>query len=86
LSDIYMEAWDLGLKTTYYLRTLGASTIEKSTVQVEGATTHNQRSNNESKDIDASKETVDNVINNKTVYNIHKADVDNSQECEGCSA
>src|SRR5208282_5601742 len=25
LSDIYMHAWLMGLKTTYYLRTLGAS-------------------------------------------------------------
>ena len=32
LSDIYLYAWRLGLKTTYYLRTLGASGIEKSTV------------------------------------------------------
>jgi ribonucleoside-diphosphate reductase alpha chain len=32
LSEIYQYAWGLGLKTTYYLRTLGASRIEKSTV------------------------------------------------------
>ncbi len=32
LSDIYFYAWRLGLKTTYYLRTLGASQVEKSTV------------------------------------------------------
>lgn len=35
LSEIYMHAWEMGLKTTYYLRTLGASDIEKSTVQLE---------------------------------------------------
>jgi ribonucleoside-diphosphate reductase alpha chain len=29
---MYRYAWHTGLKTTYYLRTLGASTIEKSTV------------------------------------------------------
>lgn len=34
LSDIYRYAWSLGLKTTYYLRTLGASRIEKSTVNM----------------------------------------------------
>jgi ribonucleoside-diphosphate reductase alpha chain len=33
LSHIYRHAWHAGLKTTYYLRTLGASTIEKATVQ-----------------------------------------------------
>ncbi len=32
LASIYEYAWSLGLKTTYYLRTLGASQVEKSTV------------------------------------------------------
>ncbi|MFC7205066.1 ribonucleoside-diphosphate reductase subunit alpha [Haloferax namakaokahaiae] len=32
LADVYETAWELGLKTTYYLRTLGASQIEKSTL------------------------------------------------------
>lgn len=35
LSDIYMDAWVSGLKTTYYLRSLGASSIEKSTVSLD---------------------------------------------------
>lgn len=34
LADIYMLAWHMGLKTTYYLRTLAASSIEKSTVDL----------------------------------------------------
>lgn len=32
LDTIYMTAWKMGLKTTYYLRTLGATQIEKSTL------------------------------------------------------
>jgi len=32
LNDIYMYAWKMGLKTTYYLRTLAATQIEKSTL------------------------------------------------------
>lgn len=32
LSNIYLTAWKAGLKTMYYLRTLGASQIEKSTL------------------------------------------------------
>jgi ribonucleoside-diphosphate reductase alpha chain len=32
LSEVYMYAWELGLKTTYYLRTLAVSQVEKSTV------------------------------------------------------
>jgi ribonucleoside-diphosphate reductase alpha chain len=43
LSDIYFRAWELGLKTTYYLRTLGASQVEKSTVSTtEFGSTHNR--------------------------------------------
>ncbi|WP_458187699.1 ribonucleoside-diphosphate reductase subunit alpha [Haladaptatus sp. NG-WS-4] len=34
LDDVYQFAWVHGLKTTYYLRTLGASQIEKSTVDM----------------------------------------------------
>jgi ribonucleoside-diphosphate reductase alpha chain len=42
LNDVYREAWELGLKTTYYLRTLGASQIEKSTLDMDeyGKTQH----------------------------------------------
>jgi ribonucleoside-diphosphate reductase alpha chain len=41
LSEIYTYAWDMGLKTTYYLRSLGASQVEKSTVNaVEYGSTH----------------------------------------------
>src|SRR5690606_28599285 len=45
LSHMYRHAWHTGLKTTYYLRTLGASNIEKATVAVKkemrGATAEN---------------------------------------------
>ncbi len=34
LSDLYLLAWRSGLKTTYYLRTLAATQIEKSTLDV----------------------------------------------------
>ena len=34
LHDMYMLAWKTGLKTTYYLRTVAATQIEKSTVDV----------------------------------------------------
>ncbi len=33
LSHMYRRAWHKGLKTTYYLRTLGASNIEKATTK-----------------------------------------------------
>jgi ribonucleoside-diphosphate reductase alpha chain len=34
LNDMYMQAWTKGLKTTYYLRSLGATQIEKSTTDI----------------------------------------------------
>ena len=34
LSHMYRHAWHVGLKTTYYLRSLGASNIEKATVSM----------------------------------------------------
>ncbi|MFN6111502.1 MAG: ribonucleoside-diphosphate reductase subunit alpha [Planctomycetota bacterium] len=34
LDDMYQLAWQAGLKTTYYLRTLGATNVEKSTVDI----------------------------------------------------
>jgi ribonucleoside-diphosphate reductase alpha chain len=41
LANIYEYAWKMGLKTTYYLRSLGASQVEKSTVSTaEFGSTH----------------------------------------------
>jgi ribonucleoside-diphosphate reductase alpha chain len=34
LNEMYLLAWELGLKTTYYLRTLGAGGVEKSTLDI----------------------------------------------------
>ncbi len=45
LSELYFLAWKMGLKTTYYLRTLGASQVEKASVSTaEFGSTH-MRSN-----------------------------------------
>lgn len=35
LSETYLHAWEMGLKTTYYLRSLGASSIEKSSIALD---------------------------------------------------
>jgi ribonucleoside-diphosphate reductase alpha chain len=42
LSDLYLYAWEAGLKTTYYLRSLGASQVEKSTIDAKGTQTRAQ--------------------------------------------
>ena len=49
LNDIYVHAWKSGLKTTYYLRNLAASAIEKSTgVDVDKHTQKNDKDADES--------------------------------------
>lgn len=37
IADMYMYAYDMGLKTTYYLRTLAASTVEGATTSIKKA-------------------------------------------------
>ncbi|OGY46991.1 MAG: ribonucleoside-diphosphate reductase subunit alpha [Candidatus Buchananbacteria bacterium RIFCSPHIGHO2_01_FULL_47_11b] len=34
ISEMYQYAWSMGLKTTYYLRSLAATTVEKSTLEL----------------------------------------------------
>lgn len=44
LSDVYLAAWNSGLKTTYYLRSLAASQVEKSTIDTaEFGSTHRRQ-------------------------------------------
>jgi ribonucleoside-diphosphate reductase alpha chain len=38
LAELYVLAWHMGLKTTYYLRTQAASSVEKSSVGLQGST------------------------------------------------
>ncbi|WP_049899437.1 ribonucleoside-diphosphate reductase subunit alpha [Natrinema sp. J7-1] len=61
LTDVYETAWELGLKTTYYLRTLGASQIEKSTLDMSeyGKTQHRDGSSSESLESDGGHPTDD---------------------------
>ncbi|MES2135098.1 MAG: ribonucleoside-diphosphate reductase subunit alpha [Patescibacteria group bacterium] len=46
LSEIYFYAWEMGLKTTYYLRSLAATQVEKATVSTkEFGSTHTRDQN-----------------------------------------
>lgn len=55
LSDVYMMAWEKGLKTTYYLRTLAASQVTKATVgDIIGAEPTQENSDNQIPTIAAS--------------------------------
>lgn len=43
ISDLYLYAWEAGVKTTYYLRSLGASQVEKSTINTAGTQLRKQQ-------------------------------------------
>ncbi len=61
IANVYMYAWELGVKTTYYLRTLAISQVEKSTVNInEFGTTHKRDFTQGS--VNASTEQVNNIV------------------------
>ncbi|MEZ6061547.1 MAG: ribonucleoside-diphosphate reductase subunit alpha [Planctomycetaceae bacterium] len=63
LHEMYFLAWSKGLKTTYYLRTLAATQIEKSTVDVNkyGVQPRWMKNKSASGDIQVDRSTVDSV-------------------------
>ncbi|MEX0939851.1 MAG: ribonucleoside-diphosphate reductase subunit alpha [Candidatus Babeliales bacterium] len=79
LDDIFMSAWELGNKTCYYLRTLGATQIEKSTLDAAkyGFTQKREYSNAKESDI-LPKEEEPMIYMRDAACNL----MDN--ECESC--
>ncbi|MCB9492935.1 MAG: ribonucleoside-diphosphate reductase subunit alpha [Epsilonproteobacteria bacterium] len=74
LNDIYLAGWKLGIKTFYYLRSLGASQIEKSTLDAKKfGYTQKREFNNNSKNA-----TTTNNINGATYCGL------NAEDCEAC--
>lgn len=47
ISDLYIYAWEAGVKTTYYLRSLAASQVEKSTIKAAGTQIRNKTNEKE---------------------------------------
>lgn len=64
LDDVYTTAWELGLKTTYYLRTLGASQIEKSTLTLSeyGKTQRRDGSSPDATETDGGRRTAESEL------------------------
>lgn len=77
LSELYLLAWRSGLKTTYYLRTLAATQIEKSTLDVNRYGVQPRWMKNESASslIQIERE---NDLNDAVVCNI------DDEDCEAC--
>jgi len=85
LSHMYREAWHAGLKTTYYLRTMGASSIEKSTVaekkQMRGVTGEATAAVKETTSV-ATPEKKTYTAEEKKACSIEA--MKNGEECESC--
>jgi len=91
LHDIYITSWKSGLKTTYYLRTLVASQIEKSTLDASkfgftqkriykaDTASHSSDNNSEQSLLDAEAiATDDDIVEGKT------CSISSDPECEVC--
>src|SRR5690606_12142700 len=94
LSHMYRQAWHTGLKTTYYLRTLGASNIEKATVDVKkavrGAVKEGQSGGQNSGDAGGSHAAVGPDLASGRTYTAEQKQacsieaMRNGEECEAC--
>jgi len=80
MNDIYMHAWHFGLKTTYYAKTLGASQIEKSTLDAKkfGFT------QNRSYEADASKVAKEISVLSPDTSMGASCNIEDPSSCESC--
>jgi ribonucleoside-diphosphate reductase alpha chain len=80
LHDVYVAAWKSGLKTTYYLRTLGATQIEKSTLDAQKFGFTQKREYGASYDTSSSQ-----VISEQENTELQRAcAIENGPDCEVC--
>ena len=82
LQNMYMSAWEKGLKTTYYLRTLAATQVEKSTVDINkfGVQPRWMKSQSASADIELNRESAVTEMPATAVTSACSLDDD----CEAC--
>jgi ribonucleoside-diphosphate reductase alpha chain len=87
LHDIYFAAWNMGMKTTYYLRTLGASQIEKSTLDAKtfGFTQKRAYNDTEQRDVPQQAQTPASELSpDYTVLAARPTCNIENLECESC--
>ena len=63
ISDVYTNAWKMGLKTTYYCRTLGATQVEKSTVNLSAQKGSQHGDEAQKKDYSEAEKVVCSIMN-----------------------
>ena len=78
ISDTYMSAWKMGLKTTYYLRSMGATSIEKTTTDIKSQGTGIETTKKETAEAIATPVTTDFVMKKPTVAVV-------GEVCESCA-
>ena len=85
LDDIYKLAWLRGLKTTYYLRTMGATAAEKSTVSAGAmnAVSSGAAAGGGLSAIDAASQQAQHAIDATPASDIKFCSIDNP-DCEAC--
>lgn len=78
MHDMYMLAWQKGLKTTYYLRTLAATQVEKSTLDVNrfGVQPKWMKNKSASSDVEIRRDLPETVV-------VNACSLDNP-DCESC--
>jgi ribonucleoside-diphosphate reductase alpha chain len=87
LNDIYLAAWKAGLKTTYYLRTLGASQIEKSSLDANkfGFTQKRIYKTVEAAAVESSAVVVEEVIaSDDAIVDGKSCSISDDPECDVC--
>lgn len=82
LDEVYTTAWKKGLKTTYYLRTLAASQIEKSTLDAKKFGYTQKREYKELQDLDANLAQNQVNANQELVPDANACDI--NEDCDVC--
>jgi len=78
LSSIYITAWKSGLKTMYYLRTLGASQVEKSTLDAK------QFGFTQKREYGAGSSQASTNQTDEQITNAAACSIENGPDCESC--
>jgi ribonucleoside-diphosphate reductase alpha chain len=83
VSNMYMLAWERGLKTTYYLRSMGATRIEKSTLDITKAKyVDNIVGQRKREDVSEGRDEVEEKQHAISV--VSNLNVEPTEDCEAC--
>ncbi len=88
ISDLYLYAWEVGVKTTYYLRSLGASQVEKSSINASGTQLRKKQDVDNKDDVTDTPPVVDEAVVSPlaTPSPIQKEQVDAEKVIQSSSA